>query len=591
MCKKYLRNYITAITCRTVLWRSALTNFCFALTIANIMSESTPQKNLKMPDKENKYPRETGQRRLRAGARPDYRDRRTAERYQSSFPVTIYIGGKGSGKVYQAIAKNISGGGLLLGNVNIPETEKRIHVDFSIPDGTVPEEYQQGKFSLEGQIVNYNKEKATVGVLFDKGLFTYLAGRMWLFMRWAAVLIGFLALSLILLTKIENLYFFWFDVPVLLYSITVGTYLISRFLFAMFYKPPKKQDVLPSVTIVIPAFNEEDVIEETIVHALEVSYPGDKIQVIVVNDGSRDKTLAVMKRVGERYPDLVIVDLGKNRGKRYALSVGARMSKSDIVVFIDSDSFLDRAAIRNIIDGFANPKVAAICGHCEVANTWTNLLTKMQAVRYFIGFRVLKAAESVFDSVTCLSGPLAAYRRSVIIELMDKWVNQTFLGAPATYGDDRSLTNFILPHHKILYDFRARCRTVVPDGYMQFFKQQMRWKRSWFRESIRASAFLWRKQPLMSLSFYLGFILPVLGPAIVFRAMIYVPLFQNGTPLNYIFGILLMSMLMSTAYLFIKRSKIWFYGIPFCFFYMFVLVWQLPWAILTFRETKWGTRA
>ncbi len=94
----------------------------------------------------------------------------------------------------------------------------------------------------------------------------------------------------------------------------------------------------------------------------------------------------------------------------------------------------------------------------------------------------------------------------------------------------------------------------------------------------------------MALSFYLGFILPLLGPAIVLRALVYVPLVQRTSPLMYILGIALMSALMSSTYLLYKRSRIWFYGSVFCFYYMFVLVWQTPWAVLTCWRNEWVTR-
>jgi hyaluronan synthase len=536
------------------------------------------------------YPQEKDERRLRSRARSDHSDRRISARYLSNFPVNIYIGEGKDAKVYHAVARDVSDGGLLLENIDIPPEETRIRLDFKIPGSTMPEEFVHGKVRMQGRVVRKSTEQQQASIAFEETLSRRLARSTWQFLGWSAVSGIFITITLILLIKLENIYFFWFDIPIFLYSLTVGFYLVSRFVFAAFYRPPKKQDVLPTVTIVIPAFNEEISIEHTLAKAMEVAYPKENIQIIAVNDGSADGTLETIKRVKEKYPDLIIVDFEENRGKRQALAAGARMATGDIVVFVDSDSLLDHSAISNIVDGFADPKVAAVTGHCDVANAWTNLLTKMQAVRYFIGFRVLKAAESIFDSVTCLSGPLAAYRRSLLMEKLDVWITQTYLGKPATFGDDRSLTNYLLKKHKIIYDSRARTSTIVPDKYRQFFKQQMRWKRSWFRESVRASAFMWRKQPLMSISYYLGFILPILGPAIVFRAMIYVPLMRSGSPLHYMMGIFLMSILMSTSYLLVKRSRLWIYGTPFCFFYMFILVWQLPWAILTFWRTTWGTR-
>jgi hyaluronan synthase len=543
-------------------------------------------------NKMEKYPLEKPDRRRRTRARPDYSDRRSSPRYQCDFPVHIFLGDGDRQKVYQVMARDISDGGLLLENVDIPETETRLRLEFKVPEGTLPEEFLHGKLNLEATVVHRKDQGNQLGVAFQETLSRRLGRKIWFALKASAVTFFFLALSLVLLIKYENFYFFWFDVPIFLYSLAVGFYLVSRFLFAAFYRPPKPMvtDNLPKVTLIIPAFNEEQHIERTLVHAMEVAYPVDKLQVITVNDGSTDGTLAVMHQVQKRYPDLVVIDFPENTGKRLALAAGANIATGDFVVFMDSDSFIEPQAIRYLVEGFADPKVAAVCGTCEVENKWTNMLCKMQAVRYFLSFRVMKAAESIFNSVTCLSGPLAAYRRSVLMNFLDRWVKQTYLGIPATFGDDRSLTTMLLRHHRIIYDSRALTHTIVPETYRQFFRQQLRWKRSWIRESIRASAFMWRKPPLMAISYYLGLILPILGPAIVFRAIFYVPLFHMGTPLIYIFGIFLMSALMSLTYLFYKRSNLWIYGIFFCFFYMFVIIWQLPWAMGTYMMSTWSTR-
>jgi len=537
-----------------------------------------------------RYPHREPDRRTHVHARDRSGPRRRANRYLASFPVHIHVGQGESARHYTARAWDISDGGLALQNIDIPPGEQLVRLDFDIPAGAMPEEYVHENYHVNGRVVHKDDAGEHVGILFEETLSSKLARHTWATLRWIALITLFLTVSAVLLIKYQNIYYFWFDVPIFLYGLAVGTYLLSRFLFAAFYRPPRPRQDLPRVSVIVPAYNEEEYIGRTLRQALELDYPPDRIQVLAVNDGSSDATLARMMEIRADYPELVIVDLGEHRGKRHAMATGTRLCTGDVIVFIDSDSFLEEQSVRHLVDGFADPKVAAVCGHCEVENEWDNLLTRMQAVRYYIGFRVMKGAESIFDSVTCLSGPLAAYRRSHLLEVIDRWQTQTFLGQPATYGDDRSLTNYLLRRHKILYDSRAVTRTIVPSDYRTFFAQQMRWKRSWFRESMRAAGFIWRKEPLMWLSFYLGLVLPILGPAIVFRALLYVPLFQQGTPFMYMFGILLMSTLMSSTYLMAKHSRLWIYGVPFCFFYMFVLVWQLPVAILSFWVPRWGTR-
>lgn len=547
-----------------------------------------------METKIHNFPEEKPERRKRSRSRPDYSNRRSSPRYYSNFPVNITTDEKGTKSSFQGIARDISDGGMLLelANDTSPPPSSHVRVEFTIPGTTMPEEYIHGGLRLEGKVLGSIPGDNLLRIAFQERISDRLSKTVWRYLRIGATFGIFIALALIILVKLQNFYFFWFDIPVFLYSICVGSFLVSRFVFAAFYRKPTQSDggLLPTVSMVIPAFNEEVLIKKSIVHAMEVAYPRDKIECIVVNDGSKDGTLHTIEEAHKEYPELVVVDLDKNHGKRYALAAGAKVAKGEIIVFMDSDSFLKPDAILNLVQGFSDQKIAAISGHCEVENQRTNFLTKMQAVRYYIGFRIMKGAESIFDSVTCLSGPLSAYRKELVMEFLDPWVNQTFLGRPATFGDDRSLTNFILKKHKVIYNSRAVTTTFVPENYSQFFRQQVRWKRSWFRESLRAALFMWRKQPLMSISYYLGFILPLLGPAVVLRAVLYLPVFQGITPINYLVGIVLMSALMCSTYLFEKRSRLWLYGVPFCFFYMFILVWQLPWAIVTFWKTDWGTR-
>lgn len=539
-----------------------------------------------------KFPVPKPDRRQRSLSRPNASDRRQTQRFRSSFPVKIYVGEGEQAQIYHAVARDVSDGGLLLENVDIPASENRIRVNFSVPEGTMPEEFSHGSYTFESEVRRRDASNKTAGIQFRQPISMKLARTTWQYMRWIATLGLLVSMTLILLIKLENVYYFWFDVPVFLYSLAVGSYLVSRFVFSGFYRTPRpRTDDLPTVSVIFPVFNEEFYIERTLVQALEVAYPRDKLQVIAVNDGSRDNTFATMQKVQQKYPEVVLVSLEKSMGKRGALAAGAQLATGDILVLSDSDSFFQPDAIRHVVDGFADPEVAAVTGHCDVENAWSNLLTKMQAVRYYISFRVMKAAESVFDAVTCLSGPFAAYRRDVFMQVVEPWLNQRWMGSRATFGDDRSLTNFMLHMgYKVIYDARARCTTIVPEDLRNFFRQQLRWKRSWFRESLRACSFMWRYPPLASLSFYLGFLLPLVGPLVVFRALLYVPLFHRGSPLMYLLGILLMSCLMSSVYLFSRRSRLWFYGIPFCFFYMFVLVWQLPWAMVTTTHSRWGTR-
>ena len=136
----------------------------------------------------------------------------------------------------------------------------------------------------------------------------------------------------------------------------------------------------------------------------------------------------------------------------------------------------------------------------------------------------MKAAEGLFDAVSCLSGPLSCYRKDLVLKYSDDWLNQKFLGQRATFGDDRAMTNMILRHNRTDYQDTAICYTIVPNDYDVFLKQQMRWKRSWLRESLIAGSFMWKKEPFAAISFYMGLLVPIIAPVIVCYNLLYIPI-------------------------------------------------------------------
>jgi hyaluronan synthase len=217
----------------------------------------------------------------------------------------------------------------------------------------------------------------------------------------------------------------------------------------------------------------------------------------------------------------------------------------------------------------------------------------MQAVRYFVAFRVVKAAESVFNAVTCCSGCFSAYRREAIMPHLDWWEHQTFLGKPSTFGDDRSLTNCVLRDWNVRYEADAVSHTIVPTTFKAFMTQQLRWKRSWTRESLIVATFIWRKHPVASLSAYVGMLLPLVAPVVAVRTALFEPIVHGaGAPLVYLLGVYAMAVAYGLYYV-ARRPRydgLWIYGIGFCFFYLFFLLWQTYWAIATSRSASWGTR-
>lgn len=528
-------------------------------------------------------------------------------RYLVDYEVSIqYISG---GKKVKCIGKSVdmSTTGMLLEvspeiAENLSQTSN-IKLKFVIIPGSMPEGYEMTvNIAANYRRMDKNSDGKTLcAVEFAESLAQYAARKKNLYMLSAASFSLFFITACVFLMRAESVLYFKFNKVLYTYSIIAATFLLTRYLFACFYRPvPIDKDFTPGVTIIVPCFNENEWIQKTILGCINQDYPIDKLEVIVVDDCSDDQSFDKIREIVEelkikeqRYDiegRLHYIRQEENAGKRHALAAGALKAQHELIVFVDSDSFLDPFAIRNLVQPFKDTKMGGVSGRTDVANTYTNSLTKMQAVRYFIAFRVMKAAESYFDAVTCLSGPLSCYRKDLVLKYMDAWLNQQFWGEKATFGDDRSMTNFILKEHRTGYQDTAICNTIVPNQYQVFLKQQMRWKRSWLRESLIASKFMWRKEPFMALSFYMGVLVPLIAPFIVIYNMIYIPITHRVLPIAFIIGISLMALLMSMTQLFLRKSSTWIFGLWFCVYYELVLLWQMPIAWFTFWKTTWGTR-
>jgi hyaluronan synthase len=379
-----------------------------------------------------------------------------------------------------------------------------------------------------------------------------------------------------------------------IYSVTVASYIVSRFLFSLFYRPRRDAGVEPQIAIVMPGFNEEEAIARSLTSLLELDYPPEKLELVAVNDGSTDRTLAEMRRVAAGSQGRVsVIDFPENRGTRAAMAAGIRATSAEVVVFVDSDSTVEPEALKHLVQPFADHRVGAVCGHADVLNVRDSWITRMQAVRYFVAFRVVKAAESIFGAVTCCSGCFSAYRREAILPRLGWWESQTFLGVESTFGDDRSLTNCVLRDWRVLYERRATSHTIVPVTLRSFLIQQTRWKRSWTRESLMVGKFIWRKHPVAAFFAYMSIVLPLLAPIAALHSLVWAPLHHGGTlPLTYLAGIYALALVYSFYFLLFqdRYNVLWLYGILFVFFYLAVMLWQTYYAIATCRTAAWGTR-
>ncbi len=279
-------------------------------------------------------------------------------------------------------------------------------------------------------------------------------------------------------------------------------------------------DFEPTVTVVIPMFNEGRAVVETLQSVLASDYPRSKLDMICVDDQSIDDTFEQACGVARLDPRLVVVRNAINVGKRCSINHAVRRSRSEIIVSVDSDVIVDPGAIRALVRRFTSPQIAAVGGWVDVRNKHDNWLTRMQVLKYWYAYYVVKNVERAHKTVLAVSGCLAAYRRSVLLELLPILDDRNILGVPIKYGEDRFLTRQIVKAgYQTTLTNEARCRTFVPSTLSAYFSQQLRWRRSNIVDFAGGVSHVWRLHPLVALNFFSMAIVLLLYPIGVARAV------------------------------------------------------------------------
>jgi cellulose synthase/poly-beta-1,6-N-acetylglucosamine synthase-like glycosyltransferase len=282
-----------------------------------------------------------------------------------------------------------------------------------------------------------------------------------------------------------------------------------------------RDDYEPTVTAVIPMFNEGIAVKETLQSLLESTYPVDKLRIICVDDCSTDDSYEHARQFAKRSGGRVKVLRNRaNLGKRRSIIRATREADSELIVSVDSDVVVDADAVRQLVRRFTDDRIAAVGGWVDVRNKQENWLTRMQVVKYWYSYFFLKNLEWGFRRVMCLSGCLTAYRRAVLIELEPVLERRSVLGVPIKYGEDRFLTRQIVKAgYLTTMTLEARCRTFVPSTLSAYFSQQLRWRRSNIVDYAGGFSHVWRLNPVLAIHFFSLFALLLVYPVAVVRAL------------------------------------------------------------------------
>ena len=217
-------------------------------------------------------------------------------------------------------------------------------------------------------------------------------------------------------------------------------------------------------SVLIPAYNEAKVIEQTIRRILASDYPN--LEVIVIDDGSTDNTSSVVREnfLGDPRVKLITVT---NSGKAAALNCGLAEAQGRVIVALDADTHFQRDAISKLVRWFEDPAIGAVAGNAKVGNR-INVITRWQALEYVTSQNLERRALAALGCVTVVPGAIGAWRREVLIKLG---------GFPAdTLAEDQDLTIALQKAgYKVLFDSTAIAWTEAPDTVQGLVKQRFRW--------------------------------------------------------------------------------------------------------------------
>jgi len=372
-----------------------------------------------------------------------------------------------------------------------------------------------------------------------------------------------------------------------------------RALLVLTYRPlPAASDAdLPFVSVIIPAYNEGPDVAKSIESIARSNYPLHKLQIIAINDGSKDDTWAHIESMARRYPDNVCaVNMEKNGGKRQGLRVGFAMAAGDVLVTMDSDSIVERDALRNLVTPLVqDSRVGAVAGNVKVLNQAAGIIPKMLRASFVLAFDFTRAYQSRIRTVQCTPGAFSAYRRTAVEAVLDEWNHQTWMGKPSTIAEDRALSNLILREgHEIVFQNNAVVWTNIPVTYKGLAKMFMRWERGNVRENLTYLTFCWkpfreRFWLAANVDFALNAAEMVLPYITIAGSLIY-SVFNPFFGLKYLAIIIIFSSIMQAYYIKQERNTDCVYGVLYSLFWFTMMWWVVPYSILTANNGKWGTR-
>lgn len=378
---------------------------------------------------------------------------------------------------------------------------------------------------------------------------------------------------------------FWY--PLVMSVIWVGGALL--FYIRRERKPPLPLYETPFVTIIVPCYNEEETIRETISNLQDLNYP--EYEIIAVNDGSSDTTVQVLKECMDQTEKLRIIDLKKNAGKANALYLGLIASRGEYLVCIDADAILDKDALRYLIPHFTVPnigeRVGAVTGNPRVRNR-SSLLARIQLCEFSSIIGLIKRCQRILGKVMTVSGVIVAFRKRALLDcgLWDRDIITEDIGV--TWKLQKRFWD-------IRYEPRALCWMLVPETLKGLWNQRVRWAQGGLECILRHwDVFLdWRQRRLVPV--YIEHVLSITWSlcwtfvsilfivVMIIDSSLFIPIFWAGSYLTLVCLIqFFIAILMDRQYdKHLVKYYLWavWYPVLYWYFNAFVILSAIPRAL------------
>jgi peptidoglycan-N-acetylglucosamine deacetylase len=297
---------------------------------------------------------------------------------------------------------------------------------------------------------------------------------------------------------ITGVYLFYMFVALYFLFLFTMTFVQNR--KEMFHYPEIKTK--RSVSFLIPAYNEEKTIAGTIESILKIDY--DNIfEVIIINDGSKDRTLKIARELEEKYDKIKVFDK-PNSGKADSLNQAIKFAKGELIVVVDADSYPSSDCLKKMVGYFEDSKVGAVTTRILVRNP-NKFIQKLQAVEYkIIGFS--RKLLGFLDAIYVTPGPLAVYKKSALEKIKGFDVKNMTEDIEVTW-------HLVFEGYKVRMSFMPSVTTVAPDNFKSWFHQRNRWNIGGMQTMLKYKKYFLRKGmlgffilPFFSISLFLGVI-------------------------------------------------------------------------------------